>query len=100
MTAYLIANYDITNKEGFQPYGAASVRTLKGYGGKLLVAGFGSEAVEGSPRAITTVIEFPSMEALRNWYDSPEYQAIIALRIDNTEGNMVFANEFVMPRRS
>ena len=40
------------------------------------------------------------MEALRNWYDSPEYQAIIALRTDNTEGNMVFANEFVMPRRS
>ena len=42
MTAYPIANYDITNKEGFQPYGAASVRTLK-----VTVANFwlpGSEA--------------------------------------------------------
>jgi len=26
------------------------------------------------------IIEFPSMEALNDWYTSPEYQPLIALR--------------------
>ncbi|MCZ6805116.1 MAG: DUF1330 domain-containing protein [Proteobacteria bacterium] len=43
------------------------------------------------------MLKFPSMEALRGWYDSSEYQEIIALRTDNTEGGLVFANEFVIP---
>ena len=43
------------------------------------------------------VLKFSSKEALRTWYDSPEYQQIIHLRTDNTEGHVVFAEEFVMP---
>ncbi len=98
MTAYLIANYDITNEEGYQSYVGAVGPTILSHGGEILVAGPGSEIVEGSPGAITAVLKFPSMEALRGWYDSSEYQGIIALRTDNTEGGLVFANEFVMPR--
>ena len=41
------------------------------------------------------MLKFPSKEALRAWYDSPEYQEIIHLRTDNTEGFVVFAEEFV-----
>ena len=53
--------------------------------------------VEGEPGAVTVVLKFPSRAALRGWYDSPEYQAIIHLRTDNTEGGLVFADEFTMP---
>ena len=38
------------------------------------------EVVEGTiekPR--TVIVEFPSMTAFRAWYDSPEYQEILAL---------------------
>ena len=56
-----------------------------------------SEAVEGEPGGVTVVLKFPSKDALRSWYDSPEYQAIIHLRTDNTEGSLVFAEQFVMP---
>ncbi len=97
MAAYLIANYNITNEQGYQSYIGAVGPTILSHGGEILVAGPGSEAVEGTPGAITVVLKFPSMEALRGWYDSAEYQEIIALRTDNTEGGMVFANEFVMP---
>jgi len=97
MTAYLIANYDVTNEAGYQSYVASVGPTILSHGGQILVAGPGSEVVEGNPGAITVVLKFPSMEALRGWYDSPEYQKIISLRTDNTEGGMVFANEFVMP---
>ena len=37
------------------------------------------------------------MEKLRSWYDSREYQAVIALRTEHTQGGLVFANEFELP---
>ena len=97
MAGYLIANYSIENQEQYQGYLAAVGPTIAAHGGEILVAGPGSEAVEGEPRPITVVLKFPSKEALRGWYDSPEYQKIINLRTDNTEGSVVFADEFVMP---
>ena len=97
MSGYLIANYNITNPEGYQSYIAAVGATIVPRGGEILVAGPGSEAVEGQPGAVTVVVKFPSKAALREWYDSAEYQKIIHHRTDNTEGTIVFADEFVMP---
>ncbi|MCZ6895708.1 MAG: DUF1330 domain-containing protein [Gammaproteobacteria bacterium] len=97
MAGYLIANYQINNEEGYQSYIAAVGPTILAHGGEILVAGPGSEAVEGDPKPITVVLKFPSTDALRAWYESPEYQKIINLRTDNTQGSVVFANEFVMP---
>lgn len=97
MAGYLIANYNITNPEGYQSYIAVVGPTIVAHGGEILVAGDGSEAVEGNPGTVTVVLKFPSKEALRGWYDSTEYQEIINLRTDNTDGSMVFAETFVMP---
>ena len=97
MAGYLIANYQITNEEGYQAYKTAVRGTILAHRGEILVAGPGSEPVEGDPKPVTIVLKFPSMNALRAWYESPEYKEIINLRTDNTEGMVVFADEFVMP---
>lgn len=97
MAGYLIANYRITNPDGYQGYVATVRQTIAAHGGEILVAGPGSEPIEGEPDPVTVVLRFPSKEALQAWYDSPEYQEIIHLRTDNTEGFVVFADEFVMP---
>ncbi len=97
MASYLIANYKVTNSEGYGDYVAAVGPTIIAHGGKILVAGPDSTPVEGNPGPVTVVLEFSTREALQGWYDSPEYQEIIHLRTDNTEGSMVFADEFVMP---
>ncbi len=97
MASYLVANYNVTNAEGYQAYVAAVGPTIVSHGGKILVAGPGSVAMEGTPGQTTIILEFPSREALQGWYDSPEYRDIIHLRIDNTDGFVVSADEFVMP---
>jgi uncharacterized protein (DUF1330 family) len=97
MAGYLIANYQITNEDGYQAYIAAVGATIMAHGGEILVAGPGSEAVEGNPKPVTVVLKFASKDALRGWYDSPEYREIINLRTDNSEGTLVFADGFVMP---
>jgi uncharacterized protein (DUF1330 family) len=97
MASYLIANYTVTNPEQYSSYVAVVGPIIFAHGGKILVGGPGSTPIEGNPGPVTIVLEFPSREALQGWYDSPEYREIISLRTDNTEGTMVFADEFVMP---
>lgn len=97
MAAYLIASYRITNPEAYSAYPPAVMRTLMAHGAEVLAADYQSEPIEGQPAPVTIVLRFPSKEAVRAWYDSPEYQEIIALRTDNSEGFVVFADEFVMP---
>ncbi|MFP6793861.1 MAG: DUF1330 domain-containing protein [Pseudomonadales bacterium] len=53
MAGYLVANYDITNEEGYQRYISTVGPTIIAYGGEILVAGPGSEAVEGNPGLVT-----------------------------------------------
>ena len=97
MASYLVANCKIINQEGYAQYIAAVAPTIFSHGGKILAAGPGSVAVEGNPEPVTVILEFPTREALQGWYDSPEYQQIIHFRTDNSEGTVVFADEFVMP---
>ncbi len=40
------------------------------------------------------VIEFASREAAETWYNSPEYQAILPDRINNSEGHIAIVDGF------
>ena len=92
MPAYLIANYTITNADGYAEYPPAVAPTLEPFGGELVVADFASEAVEGHPAPVSIVVKFPDREAARAWYDSEAYQAVIDLRRANTEGFLTFVD--------
>jgi uncharacterized protein (DUF1330 family) len=94
MAAYLVANYRITDPEAYQGYPPAVVPTLAAHGAAILVADYASEAVEGTPASVTVVVKFPSKDAARAWYESPEYQEIIGLRTDNSDGFVVFTDAF------
>ncbi len=98
MKGYLIANYDITGSvEAYQKYAKLIFPTLSKYGGKLIIGDRDPIRTEGTSRLATVVIEFESVESAKTWYDSPEYQNIINLRKNNTEGWNIIAKEFVMP---
>ncbi len=92
MSAYLVANYRITNPDGYAAYPPAVAPTLEPFGGELVIADFDSEAIEGRPSPVTIVVKFPSKEAAKAWYQSDEYQAVVNLRTDNTEGFVVFVD--------
>lgn len=58
--------------------------TFEPYGGAWLVHGAKPEVYEGNLPGDVVIIEFPSARAVRDWYGSPAYQAIAALRTDNS----------------
>jgi len=90
MTAYLIGEIDVTNSAGYDEYRRQVPATVAKYGGRFIIRGGASEALEGdwAPKRVV-VLEFPTMEALKRWYHSAEYTPLIALRQANAAGKLI-----------
>ena len=54
--------------------------TLDPFSGRFIVHGGAIDVREGAWPGNLVIIEFPSLAQARNWYDSPEYMAILPLR--------------------
>jgi uncharacterized protein (DUF1330 family) len=92
MTVYALVELEITDMDGMRAYIAAVSDTITAHGGKYLVRAGKTEVVEGGLGEFPTkvVLEFPSMDAAKGWYASPEYQAIVPLRTNNSKANFVW----------
>jgi uncharacterized protein (DUF1330 family) len=90
MPAYCIADIDVFDPAGYDKYRSQVLPTITKYGGRFLVRGGPFEVREGDwqPHRLV-LLEFPSVEQARGWYDSPEYQAIIGLRTSASRGKFV-----------
>jgi uncharacterized protein (DUF1330 family) len=91
MAGYFVANYAITNQAAYNEYIAAVGPILQAHGAESIVIDRDSELLEGGARKVTVVLRFATTAAARAWYDSAEYQAIVHLRTDNTDGVAVIA---------
>ena len=97
MTAYFIASYRITDPAGYEPYVPAVIPILQATGCEVLAADYASQAIEGAPAEVTVILKFASKAAAMAWYNSPEYQAIVHLRTENTEGRAVLVDQLSPP---
>ena len=90
MPAYVVAEVNITNPEGYKEYSAVVPATIEKYGGRFLVRGGKAHPLEGDwPECRRVIIEFPSADAARKWFDSPEYEKPKALRKANSDGRLL-----------
>jgi uncharacterized protein (DUF1330 family) len=81
MAAYVVLNIEVTDPEQYAGYVKAAGATVEQYGGRYLVRGGKAEKLEGSvnPKRIV-VLEFPSFDRAKAWWDGEEYRAPKALR--------------------
>ncbi|MBH5337487.1 DUF1330 domain-containing protein [Streptomyces pactum] len=92
MPAYVIVDADVLDEATALEYHAVAEPSIRHHGGRYLVAGPTPEAVEGTwESSRVTVIEFPDMEAIRRWYDSPEYTRAREIRRSAVRLRMLFA---------
>lgn len=81
MPAYVIANIRVQDAEAYDEYRRAVPAVIERFGGRYLVRGGRHDALEGDMSlGRVIVLEFPSYEAARRWYDSPEYAAAKEIR--------------------
>jgi uncharacterized protein (DUF1330 family) len=94
---YVILTEDIRDRAGMDAYGAASTAPLVEFGGRVLVVDEQVEVLEGTWHGTrTVVVEFESVERVREWYDSPSYRAALPLRRAAADCNVVIAAGFEM----
>ena len=86
---YMIANYQINDQAGFQQYLDAAGSLVAQYNGRVIVFNLHATAVEGSPKSVIAIAEFPTLEDAQRFYNSPEYTAAKQFRIASTEGAVI-----------
>ena len=81
MAALLIIQATVTERDGYKAYQAAVQPLLSSFGGKLKGSGVGLEVLEGAHDGRRLVVfEFPSMDAIKGFWHSPEYGKVKKLR--------------------
>ena len=81
MAAYVIYTADVTDADQYELYKAQAAPVVAAHGGSYIVRGGEIDVLEGgAPVGRTVILEFPTMQAARDWYDSDEYQAARTLR--------------------
>ncbi len=80
-SGYIIASITVTNPTQYEEYKKWSTAAMKAHGAEAIVRGGQVEVLEGDWNPGRTVIlKFPSFEAARRFYDTPEYQKAKAAR--------------------
>jgi uncharacterized protein (DUF1330 family) len=81
MVAYLIADLDIRDLEGFQRYRDGVSTIIAKHGGEFLALGSELEVVEGNwqPHRLV-LLRFPNKQAIRDFFADPGYAKLKDIR--------------------
>jgi uncharacterized protein (DUF1330 family) len=81
MAAYVVVEISIRDPETYERYKVMAPPSIAQYGGRYIVRGGHTHCLEGSWDAARFVmLEFPTLDAAREWWSSPEYAPAKALR--------------------
>ncbi|NOJ49134.1 DUF1330 domain-containing protein [Bradyrhizobium archetypum] len=92
MSAYVISEVDdVRDPAGFEVYRSLAAKAIAHYGGRYLIRGGAADLIEGGPPPKTIiVVEFPTMQRLREWYASPEYAEALKMRQTAFDRRLIF----------
>ena len=79
--AYVIGNITVLDQDKWSEYRSKVPATLSPWEGELVFRGKRLKVLGGKyQHSYTVVIRFPSIDALNNWFNSDDYQALIPIR--------------------
>jgi uncharacterized protein (DUF1330 family) len=90
MAAYVVVEVEVQDRDRYETYKRMVPPTLAPYGGRFIVRGGEVETLEGgwSPERLV-IVEFPSAERAKAWWDSEEYAGAKALRQATARSRMI-----------
>ncbi len=89
MKGYLIATLVIHDRAMFERYRERVLAIIRDFGGRNLVRGAEVQTIEGDlelPGLV--VLEFPSLDIARAFYESPEYRSIKEMRLRSSDSKV------------
>jgi uncharacterized protein (DUF1330 family) len=87
---FVLANVTIHDPVRYEDYKRMVPATLVPFGGRFVVRGGHTEILEGAWQPSRLVLlEFPSVERARAWWNSAEYAEARALRQATSDGTLI-----------
>lgn len=95
MAAYVIVEVEVTDPATYEEYKKLTPASLAAYEGKFIVRGGQYETLEGDwkPNRIV-MLEFPTVERAKAWWNSPEYTKAKAIRHRAANTKMIVLEGF------
>jgi uncharacterized protein (DUF1330 family) len=95
MPAYIVVEVEVNDPVRYEDYKKMVPPSLERFGGRFLVRGGEIETLEGdwAPKRLV-IVEFPSVEKAKAWWDSTEYAEAKALRQATAKTQMIVAPGF------
>lgn len=90
MSAFLICDVEVKNREKLQEYLQLSEPTLAPFGGYFHAQAGETVKLEGDwdPKVVV-IAEFPSMQSAQDWYRSAEYAKALKIKPGAMTRNMI-----------
>ncbi|WP_187264080.1 DUF1330 domain-containing protein [Pontibacter beigongshangensis] len=81
MPAYVIVEIEITDPVAYEEYKLYTPASIAAYDGRFVVRGGRTESLEGNwnPERMV-LLEFPTVERAKEWWNSPEYAKAKGIR--------------------
>jgi uncharacterized protein (DUF1330 family) len=91
MAAYVIGRVQVRKDDWVAEYRPKTAALVEKHGGKFLVRRGKMEKLEGKETlpTLAVVIEFPSMDKAKAWYNDPDYAPLIKLRQTGADSEMM-----------
>ena len=85
--AYFIGQFEIHDPAGYDVYRSQTAATIAAHSGRFIVRGGRVQNFEGeAPLSRVVVIEFPSFDQAKAWYESDAYRKLIPIRQKAAKG--------------
>lgn len=92
--AYLIGHITVKDAEKWAEYRSKVPATLAPWGGELICRGSLFSVLSGNHKHTdAVVIRFPDLQSLTDWHSSQEYQALIPIRQEAAEMDLLSYEE-------
>ena len=99
MPAYIVARIQVTKPEQYREYTLRTPKVVAQYGGRFIVRGAEIQSLEGPDESRRLVIlEFPSLERARAFWDSPEYSRLRKFREGAAEAQFILVDGYATPQ--
>jgi uncharacterized protein (DUF1330 family) len=87
--AYYIGQHVISDRAAFDIYLAKTIPFIEKHGGRYLTKGGSHEMLEGDLPTRVVIVEFPSKDAAKAWYNDPGYRPLIPDRHAVAKSTMI-----------
>ena len=89
MPTYVVGDIHVTDLAAYEAHVPRALATIACLGGRVVAGGGKIDLLDGDPMPERIfIIEFPTADAARRWYQSDDYQEALKVRLSASHGRV------------